>query len=1226
MKIFTSIKYIFSSLLLLLITACGDGSNSGFPSADCGTADNLCVSTFIITPDKANVLIGGQQSYQAVATLTDGSEKDITALVTWSVDNDALAQLEVNADSVAATGLSNGTANILANYRDMNAGAQLSIGAISYNITPSEASILTGMQQRYKAFAIFSDGLQRDITEQMTWASSTPEVASISVNGGVVTATGLVDGATSISASYNDDTLFAQLDVIDATPETLVLTPASLSVPVGVSQQYNAYLTTSNKTVIDVTQLATWSVADNSIAAIDNTGWLTTSAVGNTLVNASFVQNGTTYSSSGALAVNNATLDSLVVTPKNGKFPVGKIGVYRADAYFSDGNVFDVTREATWQIADESIASIVSTGIFAGDSVALSPGKTKVTASLLSVSDTTSVEVTNAELLSISLSPLATSTPVGVDVNYQAHAFYSDGSKRDITQIGAWSSREPSVAAISFIGAKSGQANAFAIGTTDIIISFDGLTKSTPLTVTNAIVTELQISPLDPSVPVGTEGRFIATAYFTDDTTHDVTNKTNWLVDDYSVVAVVPLGNSGGYAQALSQGSALLTANYGGESTSTTITVSAAVLESLSLTPSQATIPMGTTQQYQLFGVYSDGNSHDLTSFASYQSSDATAASIDANALATAHLTSTTGVTITATYLAKQTTASLKVSDGNLEYITVEPAEQNVAIGHQYNLKAQAYYTGGVNNDVTKLATWSVEKGDVASVDNTATNAGTVLGISQGSTQVMASFEGKEATNITTVTQAVLENVVITPTNKTIAAGLTQQYQLFAIFSDHSSQDVTLLSNWTSAQPKAVTIDNTGLATTYQKWQTSITGTYQGKSATASLTITDVEPSVLQITPANPSKPIGTVGKFFATLFYTDGYGYDVTEDSTWTSSAPDVVQINASGKTAGIANANKVGSSEITANFSGFSATTITTVTPAILTDIHITPENSDINANDKVSYSALGKYSDESFHDLASNGQWLSSNADIASVQPIGATNGEATGLGEGTTNITVRVGDIVSNEAVLTVAPAPIILESIAITPTSGNVILDAEYQFTATAYYSNGSDADVTRQATWFSDNEDIVGITTVGAEAGYAYALALGSANITAVYEGFTSNSANITVSGKTLDSVQIGPNNLSYKVGDTFQYEVIAVYDDGTTAKVTAFSQIQSLDPDVAVFDPNNVMTAVAAGDAELTAVYLGITSEREFLHVDPADVSRPEASKAKQMVLDDHKKKDTKH
>ncbi|MCP4929494.1 MAG: Ig-like domain-containing protein, partial [Gammaproteobacteria bacterium] len=200
---------------------------------------------------------------------------------------------------------------------------------------------------------------------------------------------------------------------------------------------------------------------------------------------------------------------------------------------------------------------------------------------------------------------------------------------------------------------------------------------------------------------------------------------------------------------------------------------------------------------------------------------------------------------------------------------------------------------------------------------------------------------------------------------------------------------------------------------------------------------------------------------------------------------------------------------SEITATFSGFSATTTATVTPAVLTDIHIDPENGNINAGDKLSYSATGKYSDESFHDLPSNGQWLSSNPDIASAQPIGVTNGEATGLNEGTTNITVRVGDIISNEAVLTVAPAPITLDSVKITPTSGLVILEAEYQFTAKAFYSNGSDADVTRQATWFSDNEEIIGITTTGAEAGYAYALALGSANVSAVYDGMTSNSANI---------------------------------------------------------------------------------------------------------------------
>ena len=74
-------KYFFLSILLLLLSACGDGNNSGFPTG-CGNEANLCVSQLIITPKTAAVLVGGQQSYQAIAILTDGNERDITEKVT----------------------------------------------------------------------------------------------------------------------------------------------------------------------------------------------------------------------------------------------------------------------------------------------------------------------------------------------------------------------------------------------------------------------------------------------------------------------------------------------------------------------------------------------------------------------------------------------------------------------------------------------------------------------------------------------------------------------------------------------------------------------------------------------------------------------------------------------------------------------------------------------------------------------------------------------------------------------------------------------------------------------------------------------------------------------------------------------------------------------------------------------------------------------------------------
>ncbi|WP_057829901.1 beta strand repeat-containing protein [Colwellia sp. TT2012] len=1201
MKFLSTTKHLLSSLLLLLLTACSEGSHSGFPTADCGDADNLCVSEFTITPNKSAVLIAGLQNYQAIATLTDGSALDISDRVTWAVDNESIATIAVDGSTVVATGVANGIAVITGQYRDMNASAQLSVGAITFSINPIEASILTGMVQSYKAFAILPSGMQIEITKQVTWASTNPIIASLSADGVNVEVTGLTSGLDTISATYNGNSIFAKLTVINTTPEALVITPAHSTLPAGTSQQYNAYLTTTDNEVIDVTASSTWTVADTAIANIDSNAWLTANTTGDTQVQASIVHNGITLSNNAALSVNNAVLSSLVISPENGKFPVGKIGVYHAAAYFSDGSVIDVTRKVSWQVADTSIGSIVGSGIFAGDSIALSPGKTTISATLFSISDSTNVEVTTAEIKAISLSPQDASTPVGTAINYQAFAFYSDGSKRNITQFGAWSSSEPEVAVIDFVGAKSGQATAFSVGTTAITISFDGIIKSTSLTVSNAVVTKLQISPLDPSVPVGIEGQFTAIAYYSDNTTVDVTHSANWLVDNYTIAAVIPNGEFSGYAKALSQGTTQLTASYKGQSSSTIITVSPAVLESLSLTPTQVVVPAGTTQQYQLFGVFSDSTNHELTNFASYQSSKPSIASIDATALASAHINSTSAVTITATYNGMQTTASLSVSEGLLAYITIEPTVQSIPVGHKAHLEARAFYTDGITKDITELATWSVDDGDIASVDNTYADAGSVLGISEGIVTITASFEGELAASIVTVTTAVLSSVNITPVVKTIAAGLTQQYHLFAIFSDSTSRDVTLVSDWTSAEPQAVTIDSEGLATTYQEWQTTITGSYQGLNATASLTITGAIANVLQITPTNPNKPLGTVGNFVATVYYTDGYAANVTESTTWISSKPDVVQINASGPRAGIASAEKIGVSEITAIFSGLSTTTIATVTPAVLTNIYINPVNSAIDIGDQVSYNAICKYSDGSLHNLPSNGLWQSSNIDVATIQITGPTSAWATGLNEGSTNITARVGDIVSNTAILEVAPkviTPVVITSILITPALATVAVGTQEQFTAVAYYSNDTTAEITSQATWLSDNGNVVSIITTGDNAGFAHALATGTANITAVLDNVTSNNATITVAGKTLDNVQITPNNKSYKVGETTQYFVHAIYDDYSSKDVTAVTQIQSKNLAIATFDENNSMTAVGIGDGELTATYQGMISEREFLHV----------------------------
>jgi len=1191
MNLLSNTKQLVLSCLMLLLTACGEGSNSGFPTADCGGADNLCVSSFTITPNKAAILIAGLQNYQAIATLTDGSELDITERVSWAVDNTAIATIATDGSTVIATGVANGVAVITGQYRGLNASAQLSVGAITFNITPTVATILTEMQQSYQAFAIFPNGVQVEVTEQVTWQSDNTTVATVTVVGDTVTATGLIEGLATISASYNGKSIYAQLNVINSTAETLVIAPATAIMPLGTAKQYNAFLTTSSGDVIDVSQTVNWQVADNTVANIDATAWLTATKIGTTTINADIIHSNNTLTASAALTVNDAQLDSIAINPVDGIFPVGKIGVYRANAHYSDGSVIDITRETTWSIADSSIGSIVESGIFAGDSIALSPGKTTVSANFQALNNSTSVEVTDAIIMSISINPIDITTPVGTKVSYQAHALYSNGAKHNVTQLGAWSSSEPSIAAIGFGGAKSGIADALAIGTTNISVDYDGLSQTTSMIVSNAVVTSLHISPVNPSVPVGIEGQFIATAYYSDNTTADVTHNANWVVDDYSIAAVVPNGEYGGYAKALAEGSTQLTASYDGKIANTNIAVTTTTLTSISLTPSNAEIPAGTNQQYQLFGLFSDGSNHDLTAFSSFQTSDSAAASIDSNGLATAHNNSANPITVTATYNSLQATASLTVKSGLLDYIEVTPTTLSIPVGHKDSLQARAFYTDSSSADITHLATWSLDDGDIASVDNTNVDGGSVFGISEGVVTVTASYLGETATNITTISPAVLESVSITPIKKTIAAGLTQQYTLTAEFSDRSSLDVTKISDWLSSDPATASIDNVGLAITYWEGKVTITGTYQGMSAAATLIVTSAELLNIQVTPTDTKEPLGTEGRFTATAFYTDGYAADITSSATWSSLDDSIVHITTSGIAGGRASADKVGISVITATFAGKTDSTNATVTEAVLESLVISPPSAEVPQGTTYQYRADGIYSDKVVKDLTTVANWKTDDTAIASTNSTGLAKGES----QGDTSITASIDGISATAAVKITAPA---IDHLEISPSSWQLPLGTSTKLTAYAFNSAGIKTDISNDADWkvLATGTDNIHVDNSATNGGFVSSIAIGNGTVEVSYAGLTAT-AEIDVTDATVESLSISPLTAEINMPGNQQYTAMATLTDATVVDYTKQVYWHTSDKTIATIDAAHqvtlgLATAVSEGTTNIKASFGPIFAE----------------------------------
>ena len=86
----------------------------------------------------------------------------------------------------------------------------------------------------------------------------------------------------------------------------------------------------------------------------------------------------------------------------------------------------------------------------------------------------------------------------------------------------------------------------------------------------------------------------------------------------------------------------------------------------------------------------------------------------------------------------------------------------------------------------------------------------------------------------------------------------------------------------------------------------------------------------------------------------------------------------------------------------------------------------------------------------------------------------------------------------------------LTSIAISPTSPpNLKLGFTQNFVATGTYSDGSTADVSPVVTWHSSATAIAAFTQPSG--GLLEAMSIGTAAITATYQGMTSNPVNITV-------------------------------------------------------------------------------------------------------------------
>lgn len=434
-------------------------------------------------------------------------------------------------------------------------------------------------------------------------------------------------------------------------------------------------------------------------------------------------------------------------------------------------------------------------------------------------------------VVSIAVTPTNPSIAAGTTEQFTATGTLSNGTTQDLTAAVTWSSSDSTKATVSNSPGVKGKASAIAAGATTITAALSGKSGTSLLTVTSATLQSLAVTPTNPTIAAGTGTQFTATGTFSDSTVQDLTADVTWSSSDASRATISNVAGSNGLASSLAAGTTTITATLSGKSGTSLLTVTAATLQSIAVTPSNPGIAVGTTQQFTAIGTFTDSSTQDLTASATWSSSATSKATINAAGLASAVAAGST--TITAASGSKSGSTTLTVTPATLVSIAVTPASAALSVnpaGTTQQFTATGSFSDSTTQNLTSTVTWSSSALPVATISNVAGSNGLASTVTAGSATITATSGLISGTATLTVTNATLVSIAVTPApSAQTTVGGAVQFTATGTYSDSTTQILTTLVTWNSSIPSFGTISNAagskGRATGVAIGKTVITAT-----------------------------------------------------------------------------------------------------------------------------------------------------------------------------------------------------------------------------------------------------------------------------------------------------------------------------------------------------------------------------------------------------------------
>lgn len=347
-----------------------EASSEGVTGVALVTVANVPVSSVVVTPDTATLVVG--QSKQLSAKTYDAGGTELSGrTITWSSSNEDVASVSSSGKVLA---VAPGSATITATSEGKSDQATITVIApvSSVVVSPDSISVIIGKTSALTATV--KDANDNALSGRVvTWKSDNTSIATVDANG-VVTAVSA--GTTTVTATSEGKSGSAKV-VVTLAPvaRVTVVDPVNPATPPSVVQgqtlQLAALLTDADgNTLLD--RLVTWVSADSSIASVDGNGLVTGLKVGQTKI----IATSEGVSGSADVTVTSALVEgSVIIVPAETTLVVLQSADLKGLVVNKDGEARE-DKGLSWSSDNALIASVNDHGHVQ----ALVPGSATITA------------------------------------------------------------------------------------------------------------------------------------------------------------------------------------------------------------------------------------------------------------------------------------------------------------------------------------------------------------------------------------------------------------------------------------------------------------------------------------------------------------------------------------------------------------------------------------------------------------------------------------------------------------------------------------------------------------------------------------------------------------------------------------------------------------------------------------------------------------------------------